>query len=74
MPKPHQPRDDIRTPLDETLRGYVKSAGTSRSCAIRDLLTELMHVCDHSGVDFDSRLIAAREVYRQELAERRRSA
>ncbi len=74
MPRPRQSTDDIRTPLDDLPRGYITSVGTTQSCAIRDLLTELMRVCDHSGVDFRDRLIAAREVCRQELAERRQPA
>ena len=66
MPKTRKARDDIRTPLERMLRNYRHSAGADLGCAIRDLLTELMHLCDDSGEDFDGRLCAAREVYRQE--------
>jgi hypothetical protein len=73
MPKTKKAKDDIRTPLEEMLKIYGHSAGTDLSCAIRDLLTELMHLCDDSRVDFDGRLCAAREVYRQERIERNKS-
>ena len=73
MPKTMKAKDDIRTPLEKLLEGYGHSAGTDISCAIRDLLTELMHLCDDSRVDFADRLRGARETYRQERIERRQS-
>ena len=66
MPETRKAKDDIRTPLERMLKNYAHSAGTNLSCAVRDLLTELMHLCDDSHVDFDGRLCAAQEVYRQE--------
>jgi len=74
MPKTKQAKDDIRTPMENMLRSYGDSAGTDLSCAIRDLLTELMHLCDDSRTDFASRLRAARDTYRQERIERRQSS
>ena len=68
MNKTKKTKDDIRTPLDTMLRRDASSAGTDLSGAIRDLLTEVMHLCDDSGVDFEDRLIAAGEVYQQERA------
>ena len=70
MPETRKTKDDIRTPLEELLRNYGLSAGTDLSCAIRDLLTELMHICDDSRLDFAGRCRAARETYRHERAER----
>jgi len=66
MPKNNKAKDDIRTPLEKMLKDYGCSAGTDLSCAIRDLLTELMHICDDSRLDFAGRLHLARKVYRQE--------
>jgi len=74
MPETRKAKDDIRTPLEEMLSSYGDLAGTDRNCAIRDLLTELMHLCDDSRLDFAGRLRAARETYRQERIERRRSS
>ena len=68
-PKTRKAKDDIRTPLEKMLKNYGRSAGTDLSCAIRDLLTELMHLCVDNRVDFAGRLCAARETYRQERIE-----
>ena len=70
MPETRKTKDDIRTPLEEMLKNYRLSAGTDLSCAIRDLLTELMHICNDSGLDFAGRFRAAQETYRQERLER----
>jgi len=64
-------RDDIRTGLRALLRDYMNAAGTSQSGAVRDLLTELMHLCDSRGLDFSGRVRLALEVYREESAIRR---
>ena len=61
-------RDDIRTMLDVLLRGYMRMAGTDQSCAVRDMLTELMHMCDSQGLDFSDRVRLARRAYREESA------
>lgn len=74
MNKTKKTKDDIRSLLDTMLRRYASSAGTDLSGAIRDLLTEVMHLCDDSRVDFEDRLITAGEVHQQERTERRRSA
>jgi hypothetical protein len=74
MTEARKPKDNIRTPLERMLDSYTGSVGTDLSCAVRDLLTELMHLCDDNRVDFDDLRRAAGEVYRQERAERRRSS
>ena len=66
MPEANKTKDDIRTPLKKMLKDYGCSAGADLGSAIRDLLTELMHVCDDDRVDFAGRLHLARKVYRQE--------
>ena len=73
MVKTKKAKDDIRTPLEETLTDYSQSAGADLGCAIRDLLTELIHLCDDNRLDFADRLRAARETYRQERIERRQT-
>jgi len=73
MPRTGKTKDDIRTPLEEMLKAYGLSAGTDLSCATRDLLAELMHLCDDNRLGFAGRLRAARETYRQERIERNQS-
>jgi hypothetical protein len=68
MVKTRKSRDDIRTALRVLLQGYMDFAGTDRSCAVRDLLTELMHLCDFHRLDFAGRIRLARQVYREEVA------
>ena len=67
----HKASDDIRTPLEKLLKAYARSAGTDLGGTIRDLLTELMHLCADRRIDFEDRLRAARHVYCQERSERR---
>ena len=73
MAKTKRAKDDIRTPLEQMLKSYGRLAGTDLGCAIRDLLTEMMHLCDDNRLDFAGRLRAARETYRQERIERRQT-
>jgi len=71
MPKPKKARDDIRTALRVLLQGYMRLAGANRSGAVRDLLTELMHLCNPYHLDFAGRIRLAGEVYRQERSAKR---
>jgi hypothetical protein len=71
MPKTRKARDDIRTPLEQLLQSYRHSAGTDLSCAVRDLLTELMHLCDFYHLDFAGRIRLAGEVYHEERSTKR---
>lgn len=71
MPKPKKAKDDIRASLEQMLKSYRCSAGTDLSCAIRDLLTELMHLCDFYDLDFAGRIRLAGEVYHQERSTKR---
>jgi hypothetical protein len=71
MPKTKKTRDDIRTPLQVLLQGYMRLAGTNRSGAVRDLLTELMHLCNSYHLNFAGRIHLAGEVYRQERSTKR---
>ena len=71
MPKTKKARDDIRTALRVLLQGYMRLAGTNRSGAVRDLLTELMHLCNSYHLDFAGRVCLAGEVYHQERSTKR---
>jgi hypothetical protein len=39
---------------------------TDLSCAIRDVLTDLAHICEDNNIDFDGRCDAAIEVAKEE--------
>jgi len=71
MAKTSIAKDDIRKSLEKMLRSYGNSAGTDLSCSIRDLLTELMHLCNPYHLDFAGRIRLAGEVYRQERSAKR---
>jgi hypothetical protein len=49
----------------------MRLAGTNRSGAVRDLLTELMHLCNSYHLNFAGRIRLAGEVYRQERSTKR---
>jgi len=66
-----QVKDDIQGPLIDLLFDYEKSAGVNTRSAMRDLLTEMMHLCESFAtnkmpLDFDEILRDAREVFEQE--------
>ena len=71
MRKTKKAKDDIRTALRVLLQGYMRLVGTNRGGAVRDLLTELMHLCDSYHLDFAGRIRLAGEVYRQERSTKR---
>jgi len=57
------------TLLDELgtlLTRYGQDQGTDGKGAFRDMLTDLMHVAQNQGLDFNERLKAARRVFKQE--------
>ena len=59
--------------IQEKLKELIKFAQDRGECptkgAIRDILTDMMHICKEQGIDFDERLESAREVYNEELEE-----
>ena len=52
---------------------YGRAAGVNLNCAVRDLLTELMHLCNSYHLDFAGRIRLAGEVYREERSTKRSS-
>lgn len=52
--------------IEKTAREYAEREGTSFEFAIRDVLTDVMHLCDKHGIDFDLRLAGASDVYEEE--------
>jgi hypothetical protein len=44
----------------------MDKAGEDTETIIGDFLTDLMHLCEHTGIDFDSKLDGARQNYEAE--------
>ena len=45
---------------------HAHSEGTTPQCALRDLMTDLRHVADDLGLDFDFAGFGSEEVYNEE--------
>ena len=60
--------------LGSVLQRYANKNGTTTDSAVRDILTDLRHICDDQGLDFAERDQGAYEVYCEEKAEDRRQA
>ncbi len=62
--------DDLRKNLEELLKKYQTVGGAADTrTAIRDLLTDIHHICHENSLDFDSIGTAAKEVCHEELNE-----
>jgi len=60
-------KNEIRAERANTaLNAYCDIAGTDPDGSVRDLLSDLMHHCAMSGVDFDDELSSAYMNYRAE--------
>lgn len=57
--------------IQEKLKELIKFAQEHGECtiegAIRDILTDMMHICEEQAIDLDDRLESAREVYDEEI-------
>jgi len=53
-------------PMIAVVNDYVRRDGTHISEAIRDVLTDLMHLCENQKISFEDRVSNAREVFVQE--------
>jgi len=45
---------------------FIKHTRTDAQSAVQDLVTDLMHLCDRSGLDFEAELERARRMYAEE--------
>lgn len=59
--------------LEAVLKRYA-AEGTTKQCALRDLLTDLRHYSDAHGLDFFKALDGSYEVYCEERQEHPRHA
>jgi hypothetical protein len=68
-------KDDTMHLLEATIEKYGTAGETSTESAIRDLLTDLRHYCDHHEIAFEDCLDGSLDVYveEQESADSERS-
>jgi len=66
MGKRMDPDAKLRLVLEAAVEEYAQNAGTTFEGAFRDALTDLKHLADEKGLDFDERLAAALEVADEE--------
>ena len=68
-------KDDTMHLLEATIEKYGTAGETSTESAIRDLLTDLRHYCDHHEIAFEDCLDGSLDVYveEQESADNERS-
>jgi len=52
--------------LKENYIDFPEQGSTDMSCAIRDLLTDTIHIANDIGIDIHQRLLDAEEVYKEE--------
>lgn len=55
-----------KNPMVSIAIKYMSKDGSDLPCAIRDMITDIMDLCDKKGIDFDSRVANAREVQLEE--------
>ena len=56
----------MKTKLITIINEYKKSEGTSTQSAIRDCITDLLHICKEENISFEECLGGAWEVFEQE--------
>lgn len=57
---------NLRRELETFIARVQESEGTNIAGAVRDILTDLKHVCDGNHLDFEERVATALEVAKQE--------
>ena len=50
----------------EAIHAFIARTGADAESAVQDVLTNLRHLCDRSGLDFEQELDCANRMYRQE--------
>jgi len=69
-PATHEDRGDyFQVQLRDMIAEVAAREGTGRQQALRDVLTDLRHVADSEGLDFDGAVVGSADVYMEELAE-----
>jgi hypothetical protein len=55
--------------LKKMILEVARVEGTHNQFALRDILTDLRHLCDNMGLDFDQAVEGSEEVYALEASE-----
>jgi len=58
------------TSLEKYLKAYIKEQGTSWEGGIRDVLTDVLHICRQKGIVYNIVIDGARDVAFEELEDR----
>ena len=59
-------RIDIKGKLECIIDDYIVAEGVDAPIAVRDILTDLMHICDDKGCEIDAMIEGASTVYLEE--------
>jgi len=59
--------DNLRAMLEKLLETYLVEGNTTPEGAMRDVLTDLMHISQNEELDFDTILSGAEQVYQEEV-------
>lgn len=60
------PQLSLKKSLNALLNAYSEDQGTTSQASLRDMLTDLRHIADDLGLDFDDAGIASEELYNEE--------
>jgi hypothetical protein len=66
MGKRMDPDAKLRLVLEAAVEEYAQNEGTNFECAFRDALTDMKHIADEKGIDFDWTMGRALEVADEE--------
>jgi len=59
-------KDKIRPIVCDAIEKIVLTSGTNEQGAMRDIITEIMQICDEKKLNFEFLLGGATEVYEEE--------
>ena len=63
----HESRDALEKYIIKNYINDPNMGASDMKCGIRDLITDLLHVCDKHECFIEERLAGAREVYEEEI-------
>jgi len=59
-------KGSLKKALTKTINKWSKEERTNFPCALRDALTDMMHIAKENGLNFRKVLASAKEVYNEE--------
>ena len=60
--------DNIKPLVNKLITDVDAKIGSGHASAVRDILTELMHICKDMNINFEERVESSTEVYLEENA------